>query len=91
MYNFKIGVEAYPDKSSISLGDTIWFHINVPIRLVDINTNQTINFGDAKNLGSAVGFETLVEKQYKLHLPYYLILIRIFKQAAQCFDLKKFH
>src|SRR5699024_6572266 len=55
-YIFEIGIKAYPDKDSIHVGDTIWFEINEPVRLSDINTKEKINYGGAVNLGSAIGF-----------------------------------
>lgn len=56
IYTFQIGVKAYPDKDSVQVGDTIWFEINEPVSFTDINTNDTVNYSGAVNLGSALGF-----------------------------------
>ncbi len=55
-YNFELAVRAYPDYDSISIGDTIWFEINNPIRFKDINTSQIIDYSNAENLGSGITF-----------------------------------
>lgn len=54
VYNFKIGVRAYPDKDSIRIGDTIWFELNTPTSFEDITSGKLINYGGAANLGSAI-------------------------------------
>lgn len=60
VYNFKIGVQAYPDKDSIRVGDTIWFEINTPTTLIDKGTNSFIDYSGTENLGSAIGFEKII-------------------------------
>lgn len=56
VYNFQIGVKAYPDKDSIQIGDTIWIEINSPTSLTDLISNKLVNYSGAKNLGSAISF-----------------------------------
>lgn len=54
VYNFKINMQAYPDKDSIHINDTIWIELNSPTSLTDLRTNQLIDFSRATNLGSAI-------------------------------------
>ncbi len=58
-YSFELPVKAYPDRDSISIGDTIWFEVNAPTRLKDINTNQMVDYSGTANLGSALSFSAL--------------------------------
>lgn len=59
VYNFEIGVKATPDMDSINIGDTIWFSIDAPDMLRDIQTNALINYSGVANLGSAIGIQKL--------------------------------
>ena len=54
VYNFKIGVTAYPDKDSIHIGDTLWFELNAPTSLQDNNSGKLIDYSGASNLGTAI-------------------------------------
>lgn len=54
VYNFKINMQAYPDKDSIHINDTIWIELNSPTSLTDLRTNQLVDFSGATNLGSAI-------------------------------------
>jgi hypothetical protein len=56
IYNFQIGMMAYPDIDNIHIGDTIWFDLNVPTNFIDITSNTNIEYSGAKNLGTAMGF-----------------------------------
>lgn len=56
VYNFKIAGKIYPDKDSIHVGDTVWLELNVPTSFTDITSNQIVDFSEAGNLGSAIGF-----------------------------------
>jgi len=58
-YNFELAVKAYPNRDSISIGDTIWFEINAPTRIQDIATNQMIDYSGTANLGSGITFSAL--------------------------------
>jgi hypothetical protein len=55
-YNFDLPVKAYPDSDTIKVGDTIWIEINSSSNFIDKGTNKNINYSDASNLGSAIGF-----------------------------------
>jgi len=59
VYNFEIGVKAYPDYDSINIRDTIWFEINTPDTLRDIQSNELINYSGVENLGSVISIEKL--------------------------------
>lgn len=76
-HSFLTGIKAYPDKDSISIGDTIYFEFDEPITLTDRITNQAINYSNAANLGTAIGFaefiapnqtNTIVAERFKYHL-----------------------
>ncbi|MEP7229638.1 MAG: hypothetical protein ABI691_05270 [Ginsengibacter sp.] len=56
VYNFEIGVKAYPDRDSIHIGDTLWVEINAPTTFTDLVSNNDVNYAGAANLGSAIGF-----------------------------------
>lgn len=59
VYNFEIGIEARPDKDSINIGDTIWLTIDEPTTLKDVQTGRIVEYSNAANLGSAIGFHKL--------------------------------
>lgn len=59
VYGFAIGIKAYPDKDNLMVGDTIWFEINEPTTLRDTQTGRMIDYSNAANLGSAIGFQAL--------------------------------
>jgi hypothetical protein len=54
VYNFRTEAQAYPDKDSIKLGDTLWIKVNSLTTLIDLNSNQTVDFSGASNLGNAI-------------------------------------
>ncbi len=56
VYGFQIGAQAYPDKDSIHLGDTIWIEINTSTNLTDMPSNNIIDYSGAENLGNALSF-----------------------------------
>lgn len=59
LYNFKLGVKAYPDTETVIADDTIWLEINEPTTLQDIRTGRDINWSNAANLGSVLSFHQL--------------------------------
>ena len=59
-YSFEIYTKAMPALDSVVINDTIWVEINESINLKDMISNRIINYTDAANLGSAVGFEELL-------------------------------
>ena len=60
VYNFELGIQAYPDNDSINIGDTIWLEVNVPTTFTDIQTGRAIDYSNAANLGSAIGLIELL-------------------------------
>lgn len=56
VYNFQIAAKIHPDLDSIHIGDTIWIELNTSTNLTDVTSNKIINFSEAENLGTAVGF-----------------------------------
>lgn len=60
VYNFEMGIKAYPDKDSINVGDTIWLEINEPTILKDVQTGNNVDFSGAANLGTAISFLKLI-------------------------------
>ena len=61
VYNFELDIRAYPDKDSISIGDTIWFEINALTTLTDVQTGRVIDYSGAANLGTFVDFSKLID------------------------------
>ena len=59
-YAFKIGVKAIPNLDSINIGDTIWLDINEPTTLQSLESGALINFSNATNLGSNIGFQEVL-------------------------------
>lgn len=62
VYNFQMGVKAYPDQDSIHIGDTILLEINTPTAFKDISSGKMIDYSGAENLGSAIGFGRFLNK-----------------------------
>lgn len=59
-YSFEIDARIYPDKDTVQVGDTIWVEINSPDVFTDQISNQQINFSNANNLGTDMGFVKLI-------------------------------
>jgi hypothetical protein len=67
IYTFKISIEVFPQKDTLKIGDTIWFRLNSPVQLRDLNSNTFINYSSAANLGSVVNFRALsTSKEYTI-------------------------
>lgn len=66
VYNFEIGVKAYPDSDSINIGDTIWFEINTPDILRDKQTNALIDYSGVENLGSVISLQKLNNNSFTI-------------------------
>lgn len=60
LYNFELGIQAYPDIDSINIGDTIFFEINEPTSLNDAGTGQLITYNQTKNLGTTISLSELI-------------------------------
>lgn len=61
IYSFEIGVKAYPDNETMNVGDTLWLEINEPTTLSDTRTGRSIDYSNAENLSSNLGFSKLNE------------------------------
>ncbi len=59
-YSFQFTAQAYPDNDSISIGDTVWLEINIPVILKDDISGGMINFSNAQNLSIDVGVFGLI-------------------------------
>jgi len=59
-YSFIIDAQVLPDKDTISIGDTVWVEINSSDVFTDQNSSRQVNFSDAANLGTDMGFARLV-------------------------------
>lgn len=55
-YSFQLPVRAYPNKDTISIGDTIWLEINESTTFVNGQNGEIIDYSGAKNLGSGIAF-----------------------------------
>lgn len=55
-FSFAITNKIYPDKDSIYVGDSIWMEVDVPTKLLELNSDQEIDYSSAANLGSAIQF-----------------------------------
>jgi hypothetical protein len=60
VYNFELGIKAYPDKDSILVGDTLWLEVNAPTTLTDVQTGRVVDYSGAANLGTAISIAELV-------------------------------
>lgn len=58
-YNFEIGIKAYPDEETITIGDSIWLEVNDPDNLLDLNSNNMIDYSGVENLGTVISFQEL--------------------------------
>lgn len=58
-YSFELKAKAYPDKDTISIGDTIWLEISSSTQFRDVMSGQIINYSNTVNLGSGITFSAL--------------------------------
>lgn len=61
-YTFQLDCRVIPDRDTVSIGDTIWVEINSPNTFIDLQSNQPINFSNANNLGTNMGFVKLINR-----------------------------
>lgn len=59
VYSFEAKAKIINDADSINLGDTIWLEITSAVSQTDKVSGQIINYGNAANLGCAIGFGEL--------------------------------
>lgn len=78
VYSFQIGMRVYPDNSTVQIGDTIWFELDIPTNFTDIVSDKTINYSGAKNLGTIVGFVnySIVNNPISAANSFYTILVK---------------
>ena len=60
VYAFSSEIKAYPDVDSINIGDTIFLELNQPIISKDVNSGVQIDYRNAANFGTAIGFAELI-------------------------------
>lgn len=54
---FEISAKVTPDYDTIKAGDSLVLEISESTSFIDVNTGQSINFSNAANLGTAIGFQ----------------------------------
>lgn len=59
-YTFEAFYKAYPDKDSISIGDTIWLELTTPTLLKNLMNNQIVDYSGAENFGCAISYLELI-------------------------------
>ena len=60
VYAFSSEIKAYPDVDSINIADTIFLELNHPIISRDINSRVEVNYKNAANFGTAIGFAEFI-------------------------------
>ena len=58
-YQFELGVHAFPDLKTLSVGDTLYLNINDSTAQLDRNTNKVVNYSGVVNLGSFINFQQI--------------------------------
>ena len=66
LYKFKVEGIASPEKLSYNVGDTIFFTVEVPYILLDLNTNTIINYSTSVEVGGEIGFGKIDTTTQKL-------------------------
>lgn len=59
-YSFEANFSAYPDLDSIRINDTVWLELKTSTQLKDLISNQIINYSEAENFGTAIGYGELL-------------------------------
>lgn len=57
---FEFGVKATPNFDSITVNDTIWTVIDESVNLLDKGTNSIVDFSNAVNLSTNIGFQKAI-------------------------------
>lgn len=60
VYVFSSEIKAYPDLDSVNIGDTIFLELNQPVISRDINSRVEVNYKNAVNFGTAIGFAEFI-------------------------------
>ncbi len=58
-YNFKIGLDVTPTQDSIRVSDTLQLKLRVSTSMMDLQTNNVIDFSRSENLGTVISFQKL--------------------------------
>jgi hypothetical protein len=48
-----------PEKDSINVGDTVWFRSSLPVQMVEVNTNQSVDWSRASGVVTQINFSSL--------------------------------
>lgn len=59
-YSFILNPQVYPDSDTINISDTIWIEINSATTLEDQISGQLIDYSNANNIGTDMGFVKLI-------------------------------
>ena len=59
-FAFTIDAKVYPDLDTVSLGDTIYIEVNVPVTLTDSVSGEVANLKGGYFIGTDMGFDKLV-------------------------------
>ena len=60
VYSFEAKAKILNAADSVNIGDTIWLEISCPVSQIDLATGQRVEYRNAGNLGTAIGFGELV-------------------------------
>ena len=60
VYAFSSEIKAYPDVDSINIGDSVFLELNHPVISRDINSEVDVNYRNAANFGTAIGFAEFI-------------------------------
>ena len=60
VYSFEAKAKIINAADSVNIGDTIWLEISCPVSQIDLATGQRVDYRNAGNLGTAIGFGELV-------------------------------
>jgi len=59
-YKFQLDCRVSPNKDTISRGDTVWIQISSPVVFTDQISGEQIDYSNASNLGTDIGFQKLI-------------------------------
>lgn len=60
IYSFEANYSIRPDADSIHVGDTVWLELNTSTKLINLYTNQLVDYSGAANFGTAIGYGQLL-------------------------------
>jgi hypothetical protein len=56
IYSFAANYKVYPDKDSIRINDTVWVELVTPVKMMDLVSNQMIDYSGAENFGPSITY-----------------------------------